>query len=376
MNHCLPTPSSDRYIIRHKWQVDFCEGNICAAELISYFASWHDIRLNQSEKSRYANKIAQTHGDGGTQDESLLQFHSQEELKIALHNAYSVDSIRTGIRLLESKGVISRHRNPNPRYHFDKTTYYLFNPKVCAEYIDSLKIGNGKQSGQEREQNSSTMEIPLNQAREQENLPAITYDSTDDTTNTTTEDISTVDFQKSNSSRVKSNYSPGFLNFCKIHPYGNEAKVKPYAIWRKKKLESKSAEICSALSKQLLWPNHRRDNYQFFSRMPAYLNNNRWEDTTSQLIEERKTTSEILDQMIKGESDGNDSRTSENLKTIDCQFSRMDEGERTTADNGNVDGIYDDVTGPSPMGASTNGSHPYPDPEVFSEDFRITRGSD
>lgn len=176
MNHCLPIPANDRYIIRHKWQVDFCEGNTCAAELISYFASWHDIRLNQSEKSKYANNIAQTHGDQGGQDESLFQFHSQEELKIALHGAYSIETIRKAIVLLGSKAVISRHCNPNPRYRFDKTTYYLFNSQVCIDYVDSLKIGNGRQPSQ---------------AREQENRPAITYDSTyDKDNNNTTADIS------------------------------------------------------------------------------------------------------------------------------------------------------------------------------------------
>ncbi|MFX5517690.1 hypothetical protein ABTD52_18260, partial [Acinetobacter baumannii] len=75
--------------------------------------------------------VAQRHGDGRSQDESYYQFHTYADLKKRLLDSYSEKSIAQAIKYLESLDFFSTHKNPNPRYSFDKTTFYLFHPEVC-----------------------------------------------------------------------------------------------------------------------------------------------------------------------------------------------------------------------------------------------------
>lgn len=136
---CISHPASERMVVLRQWQVDFCEGNHCAAMLLGFFEYWHSIRIEMSGKSSQANRAAEKHGETGTQDESLYQFHTDEQLRLGLLGAYSRTSIRAARRLLVKKGAISEHRNPNPRYRFDSTIHFLFYPNVCQSHIDMPK---------------------------------------------------------------------------------------------------------------------------------------------------------------------------------------------------------------------------------------------
>lgn len=119
-----------------EWQLTFCNGNACEAALLSFFEYWHNIKLEQSKKARQANRIATMHGDAerATQDESLLQFHTENEIEKSII-IYGRTKISEAIRNLQQKKVIDVHKNPNPRYSFDKTKYFLFHPEVCNEWI-------------------------------------------------------------------------------------------------------------------------------------------------------------------------------------------------------------------------------------------------
>lgn len=100
-------------------------------------------------KNRKSNDVAEAHGDVRTQDESLLQFHSHNELIEGILAIYGRGAVIAANKLLEEKGAISVHRNPNPRYSFDKTNYYLFHPDVCNAWLVSYKDNrfNNDQSG-------------------------------------------------------------------------------------------------------------------------------------------------------------------------------------------------------------------------------------
>jgi hypothetical protein len=121
-------------IIVRRWQLQAAEGHRAAAALLSFFEYWHNIKLDQVYKARQANDVAENHGDGRTQDEQLLQWHNEKELQEGVL-LYGVKSIREGVEVLEKKGFIEVHGNPNPRYKFDKTKHFLFKPEEVNEWL-------------------------------------------------------------------------------------------------------------------------------------------------------------------------------------------------------------------------------------------------
>jgi len=131
---CISHPNSEPLIIIRKWQIEFCEGNQCAAALLSFFEYWHNIKLEQSHKAEQENTIQKLHGDPATQNESLIQFHTAEDLEAGVL-IFKRKAIADAINRLEKKGVILVMQNPNPRYKFDRTRHFLFKPEVIMEWL-------------------------------------------------------------------------------------------------------------------------------------------------------------------------------------------------------------------------------------------------
>jgi len=133
---CVIHPAKDPLIIIHHWQVEFCGGDTCAAALMSYFEYWHNVRLDQREKAREQNDVAEDHGEPRTQDESLLQFQSERALEEGVM-IYGARTIRDALKVLAKMGVIEVLDNPNRKYRFDRTKHYLFHPEICAKFLES-----------------------------------------------------------------------------------------------------------------------------------------------------------------------------------------------------------------------------------------------
>lgn len=132
---CVQQPNNDRYIQVYEWQIAFCNQNHCAAFLLSNFIAWHDWKLNHDEYYLRANNIAELHGDGRPNNQNAYLFFTMGDLADGILNLYGKNAINTALQLLEDLKVISVHKNPNPRYHFDKTKYFMFYPEVCNEWI-------------------------------------------------------------------------------------------------------------------------------------------------------------------------------------------------------------------------------------------------
>jgi len=132
---CIRHPESSRYIQPHDWHVAFCQGNHCAALLLAFFIAWHDWKLKNDQYYRRANDIAEMHGDGRPHSESAYLFFTVEELIEGILGFYGKKAVNEALEFLRSIGVISINQNPNPRYHFDKTKYFIFFPDVCREWI-------------------------------------------------------------------------------------------------------------------------------------------------------------------------------------------------------------------------------------------------
>jgi hypothetical protein len=94
---CIRHPSSERFLRIFPWQIELCEGNHCAAYLLSYFESWHNYKLQKQFENKRVNDIAENHGDKRTQDEHSLQFHSYEDFEFGLLGLYKKNSIRDAL---------------------------------------------------------------------------------------------------------------------------------------------------------------------------------------------------------------------------------------------------------------------------------------
>ncbi len=132
---CIQHPNNEPLIIIRLWQRAFCRGNTCAAALLSFYEYWHNIKKEMRQKNVRINDVAQLHGDERTQDETFLQYHSMEELMEGIQQLYAKTAIREANQLLVSLGALSIHKNPNPKYTFDKTYHYQFHPEVCNAWL-------------------------------------------------------------------------------------------------------------------------------------------------------------------------------------------------------------------------------------------------
>jgi len=132
---CVTWPEDGPILIIRQSAVDMCDGNHCAAALLSFFAYWHGIKVEQAGKAVIENQVAVAHGDEPTQNTKLWQFHTTEDLSAGLLGLYGKGSILAGLSLLVQLGVVETGRNPNPRYAFDNTKHFLFHPEVVNDWM-------------------------------------------------------------------------------------------------------------------------------------------------------------------------------------------------------------------------------------------------
>lgn len=173
-------------------------GHLGAAVLLGYFEYWHNIRLEAAKKAKEANKVAEKHGDEGVQDESLYQFHTNEEILTDTLGVIGRPALKQGIKILEQRGYISRHKNPNPRYAFDKTTFYLLHPDAV-----NADLSNSNNCQTDESENDATISTNCRTSEQElseestETVPAIP-ETTSETSSENLKDGEQValDFQK------------------------------------------------------------------------------------------------------------------------------------------------------------------------------------
>ena len=186
---CIHHPAKETLILIRKWQLKFCDSDHCAAALLSYFEYWHNIKLELSQRARQANELARKHGKPATHDESLLQFHTDEDLRVGLLGLYGTMKIRSGRHLLVAKGAITEHPNPTPRYAFDKTIYYLFHDEVVNTWLARYSSDLSSAKNGERVAKNGAQFVKKTCKVKHIETPAyqITTEITTETTTTTTQ---------------------------------------------------------------------------------------------------------------------------------------------------------------------------------------------
>ena len=144
IHSCIRQAQNNRYIQVCEWQIQFCQGNHCAAFVLSHFIAWHNWKLNHDEHYQRVNNIAELHGDARPHDKQAYLFFSMEEISTGILGIYGKNTINNALRFLATIGAISIHKNPNPRYNFDKTKYFIFYPEVCNVWIESSYVSNAQ----------------------------------------------------------------------------------------------------------------------------------------------------------------------------------------------------------------------------------------
>lgn len=159
---CISHPEGERLILIRKWQLEACGKDACAAALLNLFEYWHNIKLEQTSQAKSYNDIAQRHGENSSQIETLLQWHTTDQLESSLLQIFNKRRIQGGIEVLERLNFISVHRNPNPRYAFDKTKHFLFNPHEVCNWLKKHSLNRGNLQADESETSVSNASTEQN----------------------------------------------------------------------------------------------------------------------------------------------------------------------------------------------------------------------
>ena len=127
---CIRHPAGDPALVIHRWQLLFCDGDHCAAVLLSFFEREYEKALEVGDRSLLVGKP-----------------YTEKELEDGILHFYSRKLIRKAIRLLEEKGAISVRRNPDPRLRFDRTRYFVYHPEVVERWLNTVYASRTEEDG-------------------------------------------------------------------------------------------------------------------------------------------------------------------------------------------------------------------------------------
>jgi predicted transcriptional regulator len=130
---CVSHPSRESLVIIRRWQVEICDGNQCAAALISYFEYWHNWKLNSDSQNTKINDLSEREGNGRVLSENVYQYHKLKEIIEGTLGLFGRNSVINAIKLLKAKSILTTHDSPNQG---EKTRYYRFYPEVCAIWLE------------------------------------------------------------------------------------------------------------------------------------------------------------------------------------------------------------------------------------------------
>lgn len=163
---CVPRLAGDTFIIIRTSYVRICQGDVTAAALLHIFEQWHNTKLASRE-----NHIDLDDRQGKeTPLPTLWQFHKTKDLEDQLMGIGKRHSIEKARQMLVELGILQMGRNPNKKYKFDATTFYLFKPEVLTNLLEMLP-------GTSAFAENSSGPVPKSTTTTAENSKAIPKDS-------------------------------------------------------------------------------------------------------------------------------------------------------------------------------------------------------
>jgi hypothetical protein len=116
--NCITNPAKDSILVLRKWYVDICDGNRCAAAVLSYLIYCHELQ--------FAAETTEQHEESND-DEILYQRHSYDDFIKHTLFLYGKASVIRALKLLEEKGIISKETN--------KPNLYLLHPETLKTWL-------------------------------------------------------------------------------------------------------------------------------------------------------------------------------------------------------------------------------------------------
>jgi hypothetical protein len=151
-------PADEPLAVVHKWQLNFCDANQCAAFLLSNFEHWHIWKIKTDSYNQKLNDIAEQHGEPRRLSEDVWLFKSTQGLSDSILNLFGIKTITDALKVLEGKGAISIHACPNKNHHYDKRKYFRFYPEVCNEWLKTYYPDQIKSNKQKKQ--TDTVKLP------------------------------------------------------------------------------------------------------------------------------------------------------------------------------------------------------------------------
>lgn len=139
---CVQRIEDDPFIIIRTSYVRICQGDVTAAALISIFEYWHNTKI----AARQNHIDMDDRPDRIDDPPSLWQYHKNDDLEAQLMGIGKRERIDKARKLLQEMGIIDIGRNPNKKYKFDATTFYLFHPEVVNAFMQKLKPASAENS--------------------------------------------------------------------------------------------------------------------------------------------------------------------------------------------------------------------------------------
>ncbi len=292
---CVAHPKNTRIAILREEYLRICDNHVGAAFLLSFFEYWHNIKIAQSGKAFAENNIQEKHGDSRTQNEYLYQFHTQQEISESLLGSVGRPSIESGEKILIAKGFLTVHRNPNPRYKFDRTKYFMFYPEIVNSAIEV--IYDTAETATTISRNCMTVGQKLYDSGA-ETVEAIT----EITNKTTTEYINPL-------TPLRGDIC--FSEFWKIYPKRKGKEYARKAWWKLKPDNQLCLLIFDAVEKQQKSEEWQKDGGKYIPHPATWLNGRRWEDEITQAGPKMSKSQQNLKNYLQRKEDRNEERGNE-----------------------------------------------------------------
>ena len=112
-------PDNDCYFSLRQCLIDICDGDHCAASLLDVLIYWSGVRKKQVEQE----KIRASSDKDYAPNLEMWIYKSSQDWSDDLRGHYGETSIRTGLKLISSKGFTKTRSNP--KNSLDRTPQYL-----------------------------------------------------------------------------------------------------------------------------------------------------------------------------------------------------------------------------------------------------------
>jgi hypothetical protein len=101
-----------------------CQGDGCAAKILSLFEAWTESKYDAIAQAQYHNQAAIKEGQEPTHDETNWLYNTLDHIRERLLGEHSGKSVQKALKNLENWGFIQTRFNPNHKW--DRTKQYQF----------------------------------------------------------------------------------------------------------------------------------------------------------------------------------------------------------------------------------------------------------